>query len=178
MAALRGEPRSVHLGKMHGKSVHRADESENLQSRAVAVPHETQLRPKPALKMKDPSGGTTGRVKLYGALGVDGRSRRIQPMGRDYRSHVDKSQDPRGTFKTPDDFFNPVFRDDRRKIAARQAILRRLRPICPLPSRAGARSMRDSRKCYPRPGLASALSPPPAYRIPKQAEPPAQRPRR
>src|ERR1700691_2641624 len=30
-------------------------------------------------KTKDPSGGTTGRVKPYGALGVDGRSRRIQP---------------------------------------------------------------------------------------------------
>ena len=29
------------------------------------------------LKMKDPSGGTTGRVKAIWALGVDGRSRRI-----------------------------------------------------------------------------------------------------
>ena len=28
-------------------------------------------------KMKDPSGGTTGRVKSHMALGVDGRSRRI-----------------------------------------------------------------------------------------------------
>jgi hypothetical protein len=28
-------------------------------------------------KMKDPSGGTTGRVKAIWALGVDGRSRRI-----------------------------------------------------------------------------------------------------
>src|SRR5438105_8115681 len=43
-------------------------------------------------KRKDPSGGTTGRVKAIWALGVDGRSRRIQPMGRDYRSHIDKSQ--------------------------------------------------------------------------------------
>jgi len=59
--------------------------------------------------MKDPSGGTTGRVKPYGALGVDGRSRRIQPMGRDYRSHINKSQDLRRTFKTPGDFFNLVF---------------------------------------------------------------------
>ena len=32
---------------------------------------------KPALEMKDPSGGTTGRVKAIWALGVDGRSRRI-----------------------------------------------------------------------------------------------------
>ena len=65
--------------------------------------------------MKDPSGGTTGRVKPYGALGVDGRSRRIQPMGRDYRSHIDKSQHPRRTFKTPGDFFNFVFGNDCRK---------------------------------------------------------------
>jgi hypothetical protein len=40
-------------------------------------------------KRKDPSGGTTGRVKAIWALGVDGRSRRIQPMGRDYRSHTE-----------------------------------------------------------------------------------------
>src|SRR6476660_869328 len=33
------------------------------------------------------------------ALGVDGRSRRIQPMGRDYRSHINKSQHPCRTFK-------------------------------------------------------------------------------
>ena len=63
----------------------------------------------PVPEMKDPSGGTTGRVKPYGALGVDGRSRRIQPMGRDYRSHINKSQDLRRTFKTPGDFFNLVF---------------------------------------------------------------------
>jgi hypothetical protein len=49
------------------------------------------------------------------ALGVDGRSRRIQPMGRDYRSHIDKSQHPRRTFKTPGDFFNFVFGNDCRK---------------------------------------------------------------
>ena len=43
------------------------------------------------------------------ALGVDGRSRRIQPMGRDYRSHINKSQHPRRTFKTAGDFFNFLF---------------------------------------------------------------------
>ena len=32
---------------------------------------------KESAKMKDPSGGTTGRVKAIWALGVDGRSRLI-----------------------------------------------------------------------------------------------------
>ena len=59
-----------------------------------------------APKIKDPSGGTTGRVKAIWALGVDGRSRRIQPMGRDNRSHAHKSRTGRPTFKTPSDFFN------------------------------------------------------------------------
>jgi hypothetical protein len=77
---------------------------------------------KPVPKMKDPSGGTTGRVKPYGALGVDGRSRRIQPMGRDYRSHINKSQHPRRTFKTRGDFFNPLFGAIAAKITAQQAV--------------------------------------------------------
>ena len=132
-------------------------------------------RPKPVPKMKDPSGGTTGRVKPYGALGVDGRSRRIQPMGRDYRSHIDKSQHPRRTFKTPCDFFNLVFADDCRKITARQAISRRLRPICPTPSMAGSRSVPGSRKRYRQTGQAPGFFLPQACRKPRQAEPPARR---
>jgi hypothetical protein len=32
---------------------------------------------KSSLKMKDPSGGTTGRVQAIKALGVDGRSRTL-----------------------------------------------------------------------------------------------------
>ena len=130
---------------------------------------------KPVPKMKDPSGGTTGRVKPYGALGVDGRSRRIQPMGRDYRSHIDKSQHPRRTFKTPGDFFNLVFGDDCRKITAQQAISRRLRPICPTPSMAGSRSAPGSRKRYRQTGQAPAFFLPQACRKPRQAEPPARR---
>jgi hypothetical protein len=82
---------------------------------AVGKPTRRSFCQKTVPKMKDPSGGTTGRVKPYGALGVDGRSRRIQPMGRDYRSHIDKSQHPRRTFKTPGDFFNLLFGGDCRK---------------------------------------------------------------
>ena len=77
-------------------------------------------------KMKDPSGGTTGRVKPYGALGVDGRSRRIQPMGRDNRSHINKSQHPGRTFKTPADFFNPVLG----AVAAKSLRSRLFRSVC------------------------------------------------
>jgi hypothetical protein len=77
-------------------------------------------------KMKDPSGGTTGRVKPYGALGVDGRSRRIQPMGRDNRSHINKSQHPGRTFKTPTDFFSPVLG----AVAAKSLRSRLFRSVC------------------------------------------------
>ena len=38
-------------------------------------------------------------------------------MGRDYRSHINKSQHPRRTFKTPGDFFNLVLGSDCRKTA-------------------------------------------------------------
>jgi hypothetical protein len=140
--------------------------------------HATRLLPtKPVPKMKDPSGGTTGRVKPYGALGVDGRSRRIQPMGRDYRSHIDKSQHPRRTFKTPGDFFYFVFGNDCQKTAAQQAISRRLRPICPTPSTAGSHSAPGSRKRYRQTGRAPAFFLPLACRKRRQAEPPAGRSR-
>ena len=66
-------------------------------------------------EMKDPSGGTTGRVKPYGALGVDGRSRRIQPMGRDFRSHTHWSPRAYRTFKTAGKFFNYLGRNFRTK---------------------------------------------------------------
>jgi hypothetical protein len=130
---------------------------------------------KPVPKMKDPSGGTTGRVKPYGALGVDGRSRRIQPMGRDNRSHIDRSQPPRRTFKTPGDFFNLLFGAIAAKITVQQAISRRLRPICPMPSTAGGHSAPGSRKRYRQTGQAPAFFLPQACLKPKQAEPPARR---
>ena len=130
---------------------------------------------KPVPEMKDPSGGTTGRVKPYGALGVDGRSRRIQPMGRDYRSHIDKSQHPRRTFKTPAIFLNLVFWAIAAKITALQAISRRLRPICPTPSMAGGHSVPGSRKRYRQTDLAPAFFLHQACRKPRQAELPARR---
>jgi hypothetical protein len=130
---------------------------------------------KPVPKMKDPSGGTTGRVKPYGALGVDGRSRRIQPMGRDNRSHINKSQHPRRTFKTPADFFNPVLGAIAAKITAQRAISRRLRPICPTPSTAGSHSVPGSRKRYRQTDRAPAFFLHRACRKPRQAAPPARR---
>jgi hypothetical protein len=39
--------------------------------------HHSPAGAKQVLKIKDPPGGTTGRVKAIWALGVDGRSRRI-----------------------------------------------------------------------------------------------------
>jgi hypothetical protein len=97
--------------------------TESLRSESPrGAAHDAASSKKPVPKMKDPSGGTTGRVKPYGALGVDGRSRRIQPMGRDYRSHINKSQHPRRTFKTRGDFFNPLFGAIAAKITAQQAV--------------------------------------------------------
>jgi hypothetical protein len=124
MAALRGAPRSFGLGRH--QEISRVTQPNGKS--AVGEPtrrgaaREVVSSRKPVPKMKDPSGGTTGRVKPYGALGVDGRSRRIQPMGRDYRSHIDKSQHPRRTFKTRGDFFNPLFGAIAAKITAQQAV--------------------------------------------------------
>jgi hypothetical protein len=130
---------------------------------------------KPVPKMKDPSGGTTGRVKPYGALGVDGRSRRIQPMGRDYRSHINKSQHPHRTFKPPAVFFDLVLGAIAAKITAQQAISRRFRPICPTPSTAGSHSAPGSRKRYRQTDQAPAFFLHQACRRPRQAAPPARR---
>jgi hypothetical protein len=98
----------ISFGKTPGNIARHADGRKPGGRQADAAREAASSR-KPVPEMKDPSGGTTGRVKPYGALGVDGRSRRIQPMGRDYRSHINKSQDLRRTFKTPGDFFNLVF---------------------------------------------------------------------
>jgi hypothetical protein len=74
-----------------------------LQQAPRICPHENQRR---LPKIKDPSGGTTGRVKAIWALGVDGRSRRIQPMGRDNRSHAKLVASDHRTFNAAADFFN------------------------------------------------------------------------
>ena len=75
----------------------------------AAWPHATQLPSKAGAENERPVRGDNRTGQAIWALGVDGRSRRIQPMGRDYRSHIDKSQHPRRTFKTPGDFFNLAF---------------------------------------------------------------------
>ena len=125
---------------------------------------------KPAPKMKDPSGGTTGRVKLYGALGVDGRSRRIQPMGGiTAPTYISRSTSP--NVQNAGRFFWPSVRGDCLEITAPLADWLHLRPIFPQPSTARSRSARGSRKRYRRPGHSLRQ----ACRRPRQAEPPARR---
>ena len=133
---------------------------------------------KPVPEMKDPSGGTTGRVKPYGRLGWMGARAEYSRWGGDYRSHIDKSQHPRRTFKTPGDFFNLVSGAIAGKTAAQQAISRRLRPICPTPSTAGRHSVPGSRKRYRQTGQAPAFFLPQACLRPRQVELPAARPPR
>src|ERR1700687_5242379 len=57
-------------------------------------------------KTKDPSGGTTGRVKLYGRLGGWALAPNTASMGRDNRSHIYWSRKGRRTFKCSCRFFN------------------------------------------------------------------------
>jgi hypothetical protein len=62
-----------------------------LQPRTYRMPAET----------KDPSGGTTGRVKPYGAWGGWALAPNTASMGRDYRSHGYRSRKLRRTFNGP-----------------------------------------------------------------------------
>jgi hypothetical protein len=55
---------------------------------------------------KDPSGGTTGRVKLYGRWGGWALAPDTASLGRDYRSHIDWSRRAGETFKRATAFFN------------------------------------------------------------------------
>ena len=52
-----------------GNIARHADERKVCGRQARAAPHATRLLRKPVPEMKDPSGGTTGRVKPYGRLG-------------------------------------------------------------------------------------------------------------
>src|SRR5580700_853872 len=64
---------------------------------------------------RDPSGGTTGRVKPYGRLGWMG-ARAEYSHGEDFRSHMYWSPRARRTFKTAGKFFNVSgrnFRDEK-----------------------------------------------------------------
>ena len=141
----------------------------------AAWPHATQLPSKAGAENERPVRGDNRTGQAIWALGVDGRSRLIQPMGRDYRSHIDKSQHPRRTFNTPGDFFNLLLGAIAAKITAQQAISRRLRPTCPTRSTAGSHSAPGSRKRYRRTDRAPAFFLPQACLKPRQAEPPAQR---
>src|ERR1700732_3215131 len=57
-------------------------------------------------KTKDPSGGTTGRVKLYGRWGGWALAPDTASLGRDCRSHINWSRGGGETFKAPAAFFN------------------------------------------------------------------------
>jgi len=131
-----------------------------------------------AAESKDPSGGTTGRVKLYGALGVDGRSRRIQPMGRDNRSHIYCVAAGLPNVQNVRRFSWVPVRGESPKITAQQGDWRHLRPIYPMPWTAGNHSTPGSQNCYRR-----LTDQAPAFFLrqlcwtQRQPEPPARRPR-
>jgi hypothetical protein len=55
---------------------------------ATAGLDDLRYRPKAVLKRKDPSGGTTGRVKPYGRLGWMGARAEYSRWGGDNRSHI------------------------------------------------------------------------------------------
>ena len=162
----------ISFGKTRGNIARHADERKVCGRQAHAAP---LLPRKPVPEMKDPSGGTTGRVKPYGRLGWMGARAEYSRWGGITAPTSDKSQHPRRTFKTSGDFFNLVFGAIAAKITAQQAISRRLRPICPTPSTAGGHSAPGSRKRYRQTGRAPAFFLPQACRKPRQAEPPARR---
>jgi hypothetical protein len=145
------------FGKAQGNSARHGDERKACASKPARHRARRGFLQKPGAENERPVRGDNRTGQAIWALGVDGRSRRIQPMGRDYRSHINKSQHPRRTFKTPGNFFNLVFWDDCRKTAAQQAISRRLRPICPPPSTVGSHSGPGSRKRYRQTGRAPVL---------------------
>ena len=125
-------------------------------------------------KMKDPSGGTTGRVKLYGRLGWMGaRAEYSRWGGITAPTSISRSTLIERSKRRP--IFLILARGDCRKITAQQPISRRLRPICPTPSTAGSRSVPGSRKRYRRTDRAPAFFLHRACRKPRQAAPTARR---
>ena len=174
MTALRSMRRRS-LDSAHGKIAYHASKRKTCGQRFARHRKRRSLSRKADAENERPVRGDNRTGQAIWALGVDGRSRRIQPMGRDYRSHIDKSQHPRRTFKTPGDFFNLLFGAIAAKITAQQAISRRLRPICLPPSTAGRQSAPGSRKRYRQTGRAPVLFLPQACLKQRQAEPPALR---
>ncbi|MDB5611548.1 MAG: hypothetical protein JWP25_8448 [Bradyrhizobium sp.] len=82
----------------------------------------SQLRkcPKYRHKTKDPSGGTTGRVKLYGRLGGWALAPNTASTGRDYRSHLYWSLRVAVRSKRPAIFFDFLTGISVRKIIAQR----------------------------------------------------------
>ena len=111
-------------------------------------------------KMKDPSGGTTGRVKPYGRLGWMGARAEYSCWGGITAPTVISRSTRAARSKRRTNFFNLLFGSGSRKSRRNGAICRRLRPICPLPSTAGRRSAPGSRKRYRPPDRAKAFFPP------------------
>jgi hypothetical protein len=115
--------------RRHGRAANVADATAGPRPRSAKQIIRPKMVKRPA-ETKDPSGGTTGRVKLYGRWGGWALAPNTASLGRDYRSHSDRSRRPRETFKAPADFFNFsswVFfggkviprRDDRRRLLQR-----------------------------------------------------------
>jgi hypothetical protein len=77
-------------------------ETANPSAAAGFVRRKSEMR----AKTKDPSGGTTGRVKPYGRLGGWALAPNTASMGRDNHSHLSWSQKGRHTFKSPSDFLS------------------------------------------------------------------------
>jgi hypothetical protein len=174
MAALRSAPRRFRrTGQRNHRRAPGVRRRFGYANRVPAVFSGIRL-----LKVKDPSGGTTGRVKLYGALGVDGRSRRIQPMGRDNRSHTYCVAAGLPNVQNVRRFFWVPVRGGSPKITAQQGDSRRLRPIYPTPWQAGNHSAPGSQNCYRR-----LTDQAPAFFLrqlcwtQRQPAPPARRPR-
>jgi hypothetical protein len=91
--------------RRHGRAANVADATAGPRPRPAKQIIRPKMVKRPA-ETKDPSGGTTGRVKLYGRWGGWALAPNTASLGRDYRSHSDRSRRPRETFKAPADFFN------------------------------------------------------------------------
>ena len=108
-------------------------------------------RGKSATKMKDPSGGTTGRVKaIWGAWGGWALAPNTADGGN-YRSHIFKSRHPAERSRRSAIFLTIQFDGDCPEFTAPQAYWLYLQPIFPMPSTARRHSVRGSRKRYPQP---------------------------
>jgi hypothetical protein len=91
MTALRSTRRRS-LDSAHGKIAYHGSNRKTCGQRFARHRKRRSLSRKAGAENERPVRGDNRTGQAIWALGVDGRSRRIQPMGRDYRSHIDKSQ--------------------------------------------------------------------------------------